>query len=50
MRTLRLLRLADVVAVPGDPTRNVTATQRVSFVTKGGVVYKAPPSIPVSAQ
>jgi imidazolonepropionase-like amidohydrolase len=38
--TLAAGRMADVVAVPGDPTADVTATQRVAFVMKGGVVYK----------
>jgi imidazolonepropionase-like amidohydrolase len=31
---------ADVVAVPGNPVDDIGATQRVSFVMKGGVIYK----------
>ena len=31
---------ADVVAVPGNPLKDITAVERVSFVMKGGVVYK----------
>jgi imidazolonepropionase-like amidohydrolase len=31
---------ADVIAVPGDPTQDISVVQNVSFVMKGGVVYK----------
>jgi imidazolonepropionase-like amidohydrolase len=36
--TLEVGKEADVVAVPGDPLADITATQRVSFVMKGGRV------------
>jgi len=38
--TLEAGKQADIVAVPGDPTSDVRATERVSFVMKGGVIYK----------
>jgi imidazolonepropionase-like amidohydrolase len=40
--TLGANKLADVIAVPGDITRDVTAAERVIFVMKDGVVYKQP--------
>jgi imidazolonepropionase-like amidohydrolase len=35
---------ADVVAVPGDPLRDIHVMERVNFVMKGGVVVKEPGS------
>ena len=35
-------RYADLTAVPGDPLADIGLVRRVSFVMKGGVVYKAP--------
>ena len=32
--------LADLVGVPGDPLSDITVTQRVAFVMKGGVVHR----------
>ncbi|HET9595581.1 MAG TPA: amidohydrolase family protein [Anaeromyxobacteraceae bacterium] len=31
---------ADIVAMPGDPVRDIAVTTRVDFVMKGGVVYR----------
>ena len=33
-------KLADIISVPGDPLKDVTALQRAKFVMKGGVVIK----------
>src|SRR5215470_1058666 len=31
---------ADIIAIDGDPVKDITAVRRVTFVMKGGVVYK----------
>ncbi|MEO8433081.1 MAG: amidohydrolase family protein [Acidobacteriota bacterium] len=35
---------ADIVAVPGDPLRDIRSTERVLFVMKGGKVSRQPPT------
>jgi imidazolonepropionase-like amidohydrolase len=32
--------LADIIAVPGDPLSDISVLQKVTFVMKGGVVYR----------
>ena len=38
--TIEAGKVADVVAVPGDPVADISLMKRVSFVMKDGVVYK----------
>lgn len=40
--TLEAGKLADIIAVPGDPLMNIRLVERVLFVMKEGVVYKRP--------
>jgi len=45
--TLEKGKFADVIAMPGDPTADITATERVSFVMKEGkIIRNGPPSVP----
>ena len=37
---LEVGKLADVIAMPGDPTQNIRQTEKVFFVMKDGVVYR----------
>jgi imidazolonepropionase-like amidohydrolase len=48
--TLEKGKLADVIAVPGDPTADITATERVSFVMKEGRIIRQGPSRVEKAQ
>jgi len=38
--SLEANKLADIVAVPGDPTQNIRTTEHVFFVMKEGTIYK----------
>jgi imidazolonepropionase-like amidohydrolase len=38
--TLEPGKFADMIAVDGDPTKDVTSLEHVRFVMKGGTVYK----------
>jgi imidazolonepropionase-like amidohydrolase len=37
-------KIADVIAMPGDPFTDIEVTGRVDFVMKEGVIYKDPGS------
>ena len=34
-------RFADIIAVVGDPLKDISELQRVTFVMKGGTVYRS---------
>jgi len=38
--TIEANKLADIVAVPGDPLQNIRQTEKVFFVMKEGVIYR----------
>jgi imidazolonepropionase-like amidohydrolase len=38
--TLEAGKIADIVAMPGDPTKDIRATEKVLFVMKGGVIVR----------
>jgi len=38
--TIEQGKFADIVAVAGDPLRDIAELQRVKFAMKGGVVYR----------
>jgi imidazolonepropionase-like amidohydrolase len=40
--TIESGKLADIVAVPGNPLTDVSLMEKVEFVMKGGTVYKRP--------
>jgi imidazolonepropionase-like amidohydrolase len=47
--TLEKGKLADVIAMPGDPTADITATEHVSFVMKEGKIIRNGPPSPTTA-
>ena len=47
--TLEKGKLADIIAMPGDPTADITATERVSFVMKEGKIIRNGPPTPQPA-
>jgi len=42
--TIEPKKFADLIAVGGDPLRDITELERVTWVIKGGTVYKSPAS------
>ncbi|PYU05654.1 MAG: amidohydrolase, partial [Acidobacteria bacterium] len=49
--TLEKGKLADIIAMPGDPSSDITVTERVSFVMKEGkIIRNGPPSVQTAAE
>src|SRR5881296_4345983 len=48
--TLEKGKLADLIAMPGDPTQDITGTERVSFVMKEGKIIRNGPATPLPAK
>ena len=49
--TLERGKLADIIAMPGDPTADITATEHVSFVMKEGkIIRNGPPAMQTGAK
>ena len=49
--TLEKGKLADVIAMPGDPTTDITVTERVSFVMREGkIIRHGPPTTQSTAE
>jgi imidazolonepropionase-like amidohydrolase len=46
--SIRKGKFADIIAVPGDPTKDVTQLEHVQFVMKDGKVFKAPDALPTT--
>ena len=40
--TIEAGKLADIVAVPGDPLSDVSLMEKVDFVMKDGMIYRKP--------
>ena len=40
--SLQPKKLADIIAVPGNPLTDVSLLEKVTFVMKGGVIIKQP--------
>ena len=38
--TIEIGKTADIIAVKGDPIKDITVLQNVSFVMKNGIIYK----------